>query len=97
MMENGCIKEQGRYQDLTEQNGEVARLAAAFGGGMIDSDSDTDKSSTTLDKDSIDEEKQRSKESQRGAAGTGKLEGRLIVKEKRTTGSVSAKGGTSLI
>ncbi|KAF7773337.1 hypothetical protein Agabi119p4_5504 [Agaricus bisporus var. burnettii] len=91
MMENGCIKEQGRYQDLTEQNGEVARLAAAFGGGVNDSDSDTDKSSTTLDRDSIDEEKQRSKESQRGAAGTGKLEGRLIVKERRTTGSVSAK------
>jgi hypothetical protein len=96
-MENGCIKEQGRYQDLTERNGEVARLAAAFGGGTNDSDSDTDKSSATIEEDSIDQEKERSDESQRGAAGTGKLIGRLIVKEKRTTGSVPAKGRTPFI
>lgn len=94
LMENGCIKEQGRYRDLTEKNGEVARLTAAFGGDANDCDSDTDKSSTTFEDDSIDQEKGRSKEYQRAAAGTGKLIGRLIVKEKRTTGSVSAKGGS---
>ena len=40
----------------------------------------------------IDEEKLKSDSKQRAGAGTGKLEGRLIVAEKRTTGSVSWGG-----
>lgn len=91
MLENGRIKEHGRYQELAAREGDVARLAAEFG-GTADSDSDSDKSSETYQDDSIDAEKQRSKERSQGAAGTGRLEGRLIVKERRTTGSISRQG-----
>jgi hypothetical protein len=96
MLENGCIKEHGRYQELVDREGEVARLAAEFGGGMAGSDSESDKSSETYQDDSINAEKQRSKERSMGAAGTGRLEGRLIVKERRTTGSISRKGISSI-
>lgn len=91
MMENGRFKEHGSYQELAEKEGDVARLAAEFG-GVNDSDSESDRSSETFQDDSVDQEKQRAKERALDAAGTGKLEGRLIVKERRTTGSVSAKG-----
>lgn len=97
MMENGRIKEHGRYQELADKEGDVARLVAEFGGGTNDSDSVSDKSSDTIQDDSIDEEKQRSKEKTRGAAGTGRLEGRLIVKERRTTGSLSGKGSSLFV
>lgn len=90
-MENGRFKEHGSYQELAEKEGDVARLAAEFG-GVNDSDSESDRSSETFQDDSVDQEKQRAKERALDAAGTGKLEGRLIVKERRTTGSVSAKG-----
>lgn len=96
MMENGHVKEHGRYQDLMDKDGDVARLAAEFG-GVNDSDSVSDKSSTTVQDDSIDQEKQRSREKAQGAAGTGRLEGRLIVKEKRTTGSISGRGIVSQV
>ncbi|KAJ3572547.1 hypothetical protein NP233_g3005 [Leucocoprinus birnbaumii] len=88
MLDNGTIKEHGTYTELEHQEGEVARLVAEFG-GAVDSESESDRSSETIRDDSIDTEKQRSKERTQGAAGTGRLEGRLIVKEKRTTGSVS--------
>ncbi|KAF9448313.1 ABC protein [Macrolepiota fuliginosa MF-IS2] len=87
MIENGFIKEHGTYQGVVEKEGDLARLTAEFGGAN-DSDSVSDGSSNTAQDDSIDEEKQRS---QAKAAGTGRLEGRLIVKERRTTGSVPAK------
>ncbi|KAF5359779.1 hypothetical protein D9756_003206 [Leucocoprinus leucothites] len=90
MMDNGRIKEHGTYAELTSKEGDVARLAAEFG-GLADSDSESDGSSETFQDDSIDAEKQRSKERSQGAAGTGRLEGRLIVKERRTTGSVPGK------
>ncbi len=44
----------------------------------------------------IDDAKNKSDAIQRKGAGTGKLEGRLIVREKRTTGSVSWKGDSYL-
>lgn len=43
----------------------------------------------------IDAVKLKAAQARNLAAGTGKLEGRLIVKEQRTTGSVSRKGVSS--
>ncbi|KXN81322.1 Multidrug resistance-associated protein 1 [Leucoagaricus sp. SymC.cos] len=90
MLENGRIKEYGSYQELAAKGGDVARLATEFG-GIPDSDSESDRSSDTMQDDDIDAQKERSKEKSKGVAGTGRLEGRLIVKERRTTGSVSRK------
>lgn len=91
LLENGGIKEHGTYSDLMAKDSDVARLTAEFG-GIVDSDSESDGSSETFQNDSVDVEKDRSKEKIKGAAGTGRLEGRLIVKERRTTGSLSRKG-----
>lgn len=73
------------------KDSDVSRLTAEFG-GIVDSDSESDGSSETFQNDSTDVEKDRSREKIKGAAGTGRLEGRLIVKERRTTGSLSGKG-----
>jgi len=94
MLENGRIKERGSYSDLTVKEGHVARLMAEFG-GIADSDSESDGSSETFQNNSIDAEKERAQEKIKGAVGTGRLEGRLIVKERRTTGSLSRKGTMS--
>jgi len=91
LLENGGIKEHGTYSDLMAKESDVSRLTAEFG-GIVDSDFESDGSSETVQNDSIDLEKDRSKERIKGAAGTGRLEGRLIVKERRTTGSLSKKG-----
>lgn len=48
-----------------------------------------------IDTTGIDDAKNKSESVQRKGAGTGKLEGRLIVKERRTTGSVSWRGRCS--
>lgn len=85
-----------------EKNGEFARLSREFGGEekkeeeieAIDDDVDVDKKSkrpaTVFDK-----EKLRARIDLDKVAGKGRLEGRLIVKEKRTSGSVPWHGMSS--
>ncbi|KAF8922710.1 ABC protein [Mucidula mucida] len=73
-MDNGRIIEEGTYQQLISDSGGFSRLATEFGGhGSSSETSEEMKSANAL----------------RTGAGTGKLEGRLVVKEKRSTGSVS--------
>ncbi|KAH9949979.1 P-loop containing nucleoside triphosphate hydrolase protein [Amylocystis lapponica] len=93
-IQNGRIEEEGTYEDLVNNHREFSRLIKEFG-GQTNTEEDTEEQAiedsepkTTL---VIDEAKLKSQSVQRRGAGTGKLEGRLIVREKRTTGSVSWK------
>lgn len=87
-MVDGRIAEQGTFDTLMHNGGAFSRLIAEFGG-------DHDK------KEDEDEEEQEPvtlaavKKSTKGvgkAAGTGRIEGRLIVAEKRTIGALKMNG-----
>lgn len=86
-LHDGRIEEHGTFDQLISNKGEFARLDKEFSGGDSQAPSDEKKATSTVQ--SIDEIKSKSA---RGAAGSGKLDGKLIVKERRTTGSVSLKG-----
>ena len=96
-LDNGRIAEQGTFDDLMHRNGEVARLMKEFGGDHAkrpDLDDQEDEENVVSTGDDIGEAKSRFKQSYylEKAAGKGRLEGRLMVKEKRTTGAVSWTG-----
>ncbi|KAJ6577414.1 P-loop containing nucleoside triphosphate hydrolase protein [Mycena capillaripes] len=84
-LENGRISEHGSYQELLDKNGEFARLDKEFGGDNTKGESSVENLVTVTA--TVEELKIKSAM----AAGTGKIEGKLITKEKRTTGSVSWK------
>lgn len=86
-MHDGHITEMGTYQELVAAQGEFARLDKEFGGG--DNEQDQEATEVTVSKDQT---KLRMVSATRQAAGTGKLEGKLIVKEHRSTGSISGEG-----
>ncbi|KAI0370390.1 ABC protein [Pilatotrama ljubarskyi] len=93
-LENGRIAEQGTYTELMSHGKEFARLMQEFGGKTkeeeeADAEEGVTEAATKLAAVAIDDAKNKSESIQRKGAGTGKLEGRLIVREKRTTGSVS--------
>ncbi|KAI0649348.1 ABC protein [Trametes meyenii] len=93
---NGRIAEQGTYTELMGHDKEFARLMQEFGGKTKEEEEDAEEDVTEATTSSssgaaVDDAKNKSESVQRKGAGTGKLEGRLIVKEKRTTGSVSWK------
>ncbi|KAJ7039618.1 ABC protein [Mycena alexandri] len=83
-VEGGRISEHGSYQALLDKKGEFARLDKEFGGGLAEGESDENLITVTVTVDDLKVKSAR-------AAGTGKIEGKLITKEKRTTGSVSWK------
>ncbi|KAK7690924.1 hypothetical protein QCA50_006027 [Cerrena zonata] len=92
MLENGRIEEQGTYQGLVEQNGNFARLMNDFG-GQTRHEEEEEEAEEAIDgppklNADIDEAKIKSQSAIKAGTGTGKLEGRLIVAEKRLTGSV---------
>lgn len=95
-LENGRIVAQGKYQDLIAGNATFARLMAEFGGSEKREEQEEEAeeavSGPSDQQLQIDEEKIKSESRRRVGAGSGKLEGRLIVAEKRSTGSVSWKG-----
>ncbi|KAJ3483697.1 hypothetical protein NLI96_g6138 [Meripilus lineatus] len=92
-LENGHIEEEGTYQELVRSQGEFARLIKEFGGKESQEEEDAEqaygRSRSAAATSGIDEQKVKSANKIRSGAGTGKLEGRLIRAEKRTTGSVS--------
>ncbi|KAI0360038.1 ABC protein [Trametes cingulata] len=93
-LENGRIAEQGTYVELMSHGKEFARLMQEFGGKTkeeeeADAEEDITEAAAMTAPGAIDDAKNKSESVQRKGAGTGKLEGRLIVREKRTTGSVS--------
>ncbi|TFK93972.1 ABC protein [Polyporus arcularius HHB13444] len=95
-LQNGRIAEQGTYADLVANGKEFARLMQEFGGQTEEEEAEAEAeediaAATKQQAPGIDDAKNKSDAIQRKGAGTGKLEGRLIVREKRTTGSVSWK------
>lgn len=86
-LHDGCISEHGTYDNLVSNDGPFSRLDEEFGG--YDSHSERRELHQPLNAHTT--EAIKPKLANRGA-GTGKLEGRLIIKERRTTGSVSWKG-----
>ena len=76
---------------------EFARLMAEYGGESKEEEDEAEAEVDVTDARNeapaqLDVAKNKAAAVQRTGAGTGKLEGRLIVKEKRTTGSVSWAG-----
>ncbi|KAF8175919.1 P-loop containing nucleoside triphosphate hydrolase protein [Mycena galopus ATCC 62051] len=87
-LSNGRIAEEGTYTQLIEKGGEFARLDREFGGAKAESteaDAEAAEEEAQVQVVSVEEAKKKSE----GAAGTGKMEGRLMVKETRTTGGVA--------
>lgn len=82
-LRDGRLAEQGTFQELIAANGEFARLDKEYGGS--DSQPTEKPQATTAVKGDV---KSKSRSAYKRAGGTGKLEGKLIVKEQRTTGSI---------
>ncbi|KAJ7717861.1 ABC protein [Mycena metata] len=88
-LHNGHITEAGTYPELIARGGEFARLDGEFGGqtagaGGAEGEGEEDEE-PQIQVVSVEDAKAKSA----GAAGTGKIEGKLIVKEARTTGGVA--------
>ncbi|KAJ3794573.1 ABC protein [Lentinula aff. detonsa] len=83
-MDGGKIAEQGSYTDLISRNGEFARLDKEFGG-----DPTPETRTQLIDAAAVEAVKSKTDRIERKGAGVGRLEGKLMVKEKRTTGSLS--------
>ncbi|TRM64247.1 P-loop containing nucleoside triphosphate hydrolase protein [Schizophyllum amplum] len=83
-LHDGRISEAGAYDELLEKDGDFARLVTEFGGEQahVTNDDASEK------RKAVSAEEVRAKISKAGM-GTGKIEGKLIIKERRTTGSVS--------
>lgn len=87
-LRDGQVAEQGTYRDLINANGEFARLDKEFGGNESEPRETSSQKKEILMKDV----QEKVAAVTRKAAGTGKLEGKLMVKEARSTGSISLKG-----
>ncbi|EUC58392.1 ABC transporter protein YOR1 [Rhizoctonia solani AG-3 Rhs1AP] len=83
-IESGRIAERGTYEQLLRAGGAFAKLVEEFGKGDVQ---DNDEAIHENKEGIRDESKSILKKSRKGA-GTGKLEGKLIKAEKRTTGSL---------
>jgi len=97
-IEDGRIAEEGTYDDLIESKGAFSELMKEFGGdNATEEDEPLDNDKEAQEKRDVDVPgagKGTYKVSQAigKAAGTGKIEGRLIQSEKRTVGSISTSG-----
>lgn len=92
-LRDGCVAEQGTFEELIYANGEFARLDKEFGGGDSEQGPGQQLSGNGINKEDL-KTKLASTSRRQAATGTGKLEGKLIVKEHRSTGSISNKGIT---
>ena len=90
-LRDGHVAEQGTYQQLIAANGEFARLDKEFGGSDAEYETEMEKPQAAINM-KRDVKSKPALASRQAATGTGKLEGKLIVKEHRTTGSVPATG-----
>lgn len=96
-IDHGRIVEAGTYAELITADGEFARLDRQFGGAAAQEEEEEEEEDSVEnnalrvhERDDLAVAKEKS--NMRAGAGTGKLEGRLIVSEKRATGSVSWGG-----
>jgi ATP-binding cassette, subfamily C (CFTR/MRP), member 1 len=96
-IDHGRIVEAGTYAELITADGEFARLDRQFGGAAAQEEEEEKEEEAVENNAAKFHERDelavaKEKSNMRAGAGTGKLEGRLIVSEKRTTGSVSWGG-----
>ncbi|KAK7018185.1 ABC protein [Favolaschia claudopus] len=95
-LSNGHIAEAGTYPELIARGGEFARLDKEFGGAEAKEDGEEEGGEAgagagesggkkQIKVVSVEDAKRKSERSK----GTGKIEGRLMVKEARTTGGVA--------
>jgi len=94
-MNGGRIAEHGTYEDLVSNDGEFARLDKEFGG--TDPNAESEAKPVTVNSDAVEEAKHKSDDVTDRGAGAGRLEGKLIVNEKRSTGSVSWSSKSQLL
>ncbi|KAG1865922.1 ABC protein, partial [Suillus subalutaceus] len=88
-LNNGVITESGTYEELISRGGDFARLDLEFGGHVSEeNDEGQAKEVTPHTGITIEDVKLKSERARKKATGSGKIEGRLIVKERRSTGSV---------
>ncbi|KAI6025620.1 ABC protein [Pisolithus orientalis] len=91
---NGTIVESGTYQELVTKDGEFARLDREYGGrkedikGEDEGEEASERSALPPKTVTIEDAKLKSFQAREEAAGEGKVDGRLIIKEERSTGSV---------
>ncbi len=88
-MSNGAIAEEGTYQELVQRSGAFQRLMEEFGGQerREEEEAEEEGAIATMAVQSS-APKKLTRKMMGKAAGTGKLEGRLMVSEVRKTGSV---------
>ncbi|KAJ7771298.1 ABC protein [Mycena maculata] len=85
-LDGGRVAEAGTYPELIARGGEFARLDHEFGGADAQAQAQEGaEEDAQVQVVSVEDAKARSA----GAAGTGKIEGKLITKEQRTTGGVA--------
>ena len=106
-MKDGRVVKSSMYQELIRSGGEFVKLDKEYGGYseelqechggrnkhmvMVTSDGDAEFWEMSQDV-TVEAIKLKAAQAHKQAAGTGKLEGHLMVKEQCTTGSVSWKG-----
>ncbi|KAG1720078.1 putative YOR1-ABC transporter [Suillus lakei] len=88
-MNNGVIMENGTYDERITRGGDYARLDLEFGGHAFEGKKDGQAEEAAPVQAGVTIEDAKLKSERARASGSGKLEGRLTVKEKRSTGSVS--------
>jgi len=95
-LSNGRIAEQGSFDDLVAAEGELSHLLRDFGGGSAESVSDEGNEETSAPTgpslSSGKDVTEGTEHDRLQAAGTGKVEGKLMIKEQRKTGSISKNG-----
>jgi ATP-binding cassette subfamily C (CFTR/MRP) protein 1 len=97
-LNNGVVTESGTYEELISRGGDFARLDLEFGGHASEGkDEDQTEEVTPQTGITIEDVKLKSERAREKATGSGKLQGRLIVKEKRSTGSLSWRGAIKFI
>ncbi|KAG1747129.1 ABC protein [Suillus paluster] len=86
-MNNGVITESGTYEELISHGGDFARLDLEFGGHASEGKDDVQAEKVTPQTGvTIEDVKLKSERAREKATGSGKLEGRLMSKEKRIDG-----------
>jgi ATP-binding cassette subfamily C (CFTR/MRP) protein 1 len=97
-LNNGVVTESGTYEELISRGGDFARLDLEFGGHASEGkDEDQTEQIAPQTGITIEDVKLKSERAREKATGSGKLQGRLIVKEKRSTGSLSWRGAIKFI
>lgn len=100
-LQAGQVVEEGTYSDLVSSHGPFSRMVAEFGGEQEEmheaKDAAEEEAIEAVSQEKLEDVKVVLTRKLMGkAAGTGKLEGRLMQAEKRKTGSIGRRGTSKL-